>query len=115
MKLGKIRQSYGDKEFWRMSYDSRFLKWRMEQVWEQRGCVSPNHLANWSTFERGYRVYDKEKRMVLLWFKHGKRMVSTRGCRPKGKGFSFLMKDYQLYWRVLKGEICDTRAGTDKP
>lgn len=39
-----------------MSYASQFLKWRMEQVWKQRGCVSPNHLANWSDFERGWRV-----------------------------------------------------------
>jgi hypothetical protein len=61
----------------------------MEQVWQQRGCVSPNHLANWSDYERGYRVYDKQQRMILLWFKHGKRMTSTRGCKPKGKGFSF--------------------------
>lgn len=68
----------------------------MEQVWLQRGCVSPNHLANWSDFERGYRVYDKFNTMILLWFKKGKQMTSTRGCKPKGKGFSFLPKNYGI-------------------
>jgi hypothetical protein len=71
-----------------MSYDSQFVKWRMEQVWRQVGCVSPNHLANWYTFETGYRVYDKAKSMVLLWFKRGS-IRRPRGKRPKGKGFSF--------------------------
>lgn len=82
-----------------MSYDSQFLKWKMEQVWLQRGCVNPNHLNRWFTYERGYRVYDRAHLLILLWVDKGTRMTSRRGWKPKGKGFSFLPKFYQLEWR----------------
>lgn len=86
-----------------MSYDSQFLKWRMEQVWRQRGCVSPNHLNRWFTYERGYRVYDKQQTMILLWVERGARKTSTKGHKPKGKGFSFLPKFYLLAWSCRVG------------
>ena len=79
-----------------MRYNSLFLRWKMEQVWLHKGCVSPNHLANWSDYERGYRVYDQYDRLILLWFKKGKRMTSTLGCRSKGKGFTWLCRDYGI-------------------
>lgn len=82
-----------------MSYDSQFLKWKMEQVWQQRGCVSPNHLANWHTYERW--VYDRNPTTTLLWFTRGK-LMRGRSRKPKGKGFSFLHKGYQVAWRSTK-------------
>lgn len=84
-----------------MSYDSQFLKWRMEQVWQQRGCVSPNHLARWTTYEKGYRVYDKEHTIILLWFTRGK-LMRPRSKKVKGKGFSFLAKGYGAWWSYEK-------------
>jgi hypothetical protein len=83
-----------------MSQDSQFLKWKMEQIWLQRGCINPNHLNRWFTYERGYRVYSKTHDMVLLWVDKGTRMTSRRGHKPKGKGFSFLTKGYGLESRT---------------
>jgi hypothetical protein len=85
-----------------MSVNSKLMKWRMEQVWKTRGCVCPNHLASWSTFERGYRFYDKEKNLILLWFKKG-RIMKGRSSKPKGKGFSFLPKNYKAALMIRDG------------
>lgn len=38
--------------------------------------------------------------MILLYVEQGKRMTSTRGTKPKGKGFSFLPKFYGFAVRV---------------
>lgn len=61
--------------------NSQHLKWRMEQVWHQVGCVAPNHLARWSTYEKGQQCWCKTNQgmVVMLWF--------TKGAirRPKGK------------------------------
>ena len=76
-----------------MSYDSQFLKYKMEQVWLIGGCVRPCHIASWSNYERGYRFYNVEKTSILLWFKSSK-MLRPRKKKIKGKGFSFLVRNY---------------------
>lgn len=71
------------------------LKWKMEQIWKTGGCIAPNHLIRWFDHEVGYRFYDSAKHHILLWFDLGTRRTSTRGCKPKGKGFSFLPKTHR--------------------
>lgn len=71
----------------------------MEQIWLTRGCVRPCHIVRWYEFETGYRFYDAEMLRILLWYKSG-RLLGPRKKKIKGKGWTYICKNYGLYARM---------------
>lgn len=86
-----------------MMQDSQFTKWRLDQIWNTRGCVCPNHLVAWHLHQKGFRFYDKERLNILAWFTKGS-LRRGRIKKLKGKGFSFLAKGYYVAWRGLRND-----------
>ena len=62
------------------------LKERLDAVWNDNRIACPCHVVIWS-----------ERRTGCLFYRKGK-LLGPRKKRVKGKGWTFLMKDYGLVW-----------------
>lgn len=68
------------------------LKEAMEKVWNRPGVMYPRHRCwfNGRLEDGGYEIVKN-----VLYVKAGK---PSGQVRPKKKGHSFLVKNYQFYW-----------------
>lgn len=71
------------------------LKHRLEAVWNDNKIACPNHLARWNTIGNGYLVWMN----LGLWWTKGT-VRKPKGRKPKGKGFSFLSRNYGIAIRI---------------
>lgn len=74
------------------------LKEKMESIWNNTGCRCPNHLTRW-TLDAGLGEAE-----TGLYGEKGTPCGPKRG-KIKGKGYSFLPKNYGLYWRIEDGIV----------
>jgi len=80
------------------------LKEKLEAIWNRPGVIHPSHRNWWIWAESEYwweqKVGAQNKHVHCL---KGAR-TQFKGKRPKGKGYSFLPKNYSLYYlhRYLK-------------
>lgn len=71
------------------------LKKRLEAVWNQREIACPSHLTRWNEKGLGYSRFQ----FWGLYYNRGLPR-KPKGKKPKGKGFTFLCKNYGLYSRI---------------
>lgn len=84
-----------------MTIKSQELKWRLEQVWKSKRVACPSHLACWSEHERGWRYYDDQKTMILLYYKLGSFVGPPK---KQGRVFKYMRK-YGLWSKMAWDNI----------
>ena len=79
------------------------LKEKLEQIWNRPGVLHACHFNVWKWADTEYWWEGKigPKRQVIHCVKGRKHLIV--GPKAKGKGFSFLFKNYGMYSRMRKG------------
>ena len=73
------------------------MKTKLDAVWNDNRIACPNHLVKWNTEKIGNSVFMN----YGLWFRKGTNR-KPKGMKIKGKGWTWLCKNYGLYHRVAE-------------